>query len=478
MDRKAATLTAMCLAVLMVQLDTTVVNLALKPMQTNLHVGVSTLQWVVDAYNVVYATFILTGAILGDRFGRKKLFLFGVALFGLGSVVSAVSPGAGVLVLSRVVTGFGAAIALPISLSIVSATYADEKARNRAIGIWSGINGVAIAVGPSAGGVLVDRFGWRAIFVMFLPVVIAAFVLTLTAVAESKSEEARGLDWRGQSLAVATLGLFTFGAIEGPALHWNALIVTTLAASVAAFAGFILVERRSEQPLVQLDMFRNANFAGALVVTLVMTFGMYSFLFIIPNYLQTVTKFSALTTGLLLLPQGVFFAALSPFVGHWMGVVGPRRMIVLGMGLQAAGFLTTLALGVHGPVWLVIVQTTLLGLALGCETGPLMSVAMAAVPKDRFGMPSGVVNVVRLTGATLGVAVLGSIFAVHAGATADAATFLAGTRVAMVVAAATAVLAIGLALVALRRPATRTAHGEGRREGVPRPVRRAYSGRR
>ncbi len=452
MDRKAVTLTAMCLAVLMVQLDTTVVNLALRPIQISLHTGVTTLQWVVDAYNLVYATFILTGAILGDRFGRKRLFLAGVALFGLGSVLSAVAPGATVLVLSRVVTGLGAAIALPISLSIVSATYSDEKERNHAISIWSGLNGVAIALGPSAGGILVDRFGWRAIFVMFVPVVVAAFALTALTVPESKSKEARSLDLPGQVLVVLSLGLFTFGAIEGPAAHWNAAIVGALVASIAAFAAFIAVERRVRQPLIQLDIFASPNFTGAIIVTLAMTFGMYSFLFITPNYLQTVTKFPALTAGLLILPLGLLFAAMSPFVGRAMTAVGPRLLIILGMALQGTGFLMTFGLGEHGPVWLVVVQTTLLGLALGCETGPLMSVAMTSVPKDRFGVPSGIVNVARITGATLGVAVLGSIFAAHAGsATVDVPTFLSGMRTAMLVASTVAFAAGFVAFFMLHR---------------------------
>jgi EmrB/QacA subfamily drug resistance transporter len=452
MERKAAILTAMCLAVLMVQLDTTVVNLALRPIQTSLHTGVATLQWVIDAYNLVYATFILTGAILGDRFGRKRLFLIGATLFGAGSTASAFAPDAAVLILSRVVTGFGAAIALPISLAIVTATYTEEKERNRAIGVWSGINGVAIALGPTAGGVLVDHFGWRAIFVMFLPVVGATIALSAAVVPESKSEEARDLDWPGQGLAVLALASFTFAAIEGPALHWNAAIVGALAVSVAALAAFIAVERRVKEPLIALDIFKNANFSGAIAVTLAMTFGMYAFLFITPNYLQTVTKFSALTAGLLLIPNGAFFAALSPFVGRWITSVGPRRLIMAGMGLQAAGFLLTFGLGRHGPVWLVIVQTTLLGLALGCETGPLMTVAMSSVPKDRFGMPSGVVNVARLTGATLGVAVLGSIFAARAGgADTNVATFLAGMRSAMIVASAVALLAGGVAFITLGR---------------------------
>jgi EmrB/QacA subfamily drug resistance transporter len=442
----------MCLAVLMVQLDTTVVNLALRPIQINLHTGVTTLQWVVDAYNLVYATFILTGAILGDRFGRKRLFLIGVVLFGLGSVLSAVAGSAAILVLSRIITGLGAAIALPISLSIVSATYPDEKERNHAISIWSGINGVAIALGPSAGGILVDHFGWRAIFLMFVPVVVAAFVLTALTVPESKSKAAPSLDWPGQALAVLGLGLFTFGAIEGPAAHWNAAIVGALVASIAALAAFIAVERRVRRPLIQLDIFKSPQFAGAIIVALAMTFGMYSFLFITPDYLQTVTKFSALTAGLLLLPLGLLFAAMSPFIGRAMTAIGPRQLIVTGMALQGTGFLMTFGLGEHGPVWLVIVQTMLLGLALGCETGPLMSVAMTSVPKDRFGMPSGIVNVARITGATLGVAVLGSIFAVHAGGTAiDVPNFLIGMRIAMLVASTVAFLAGLVALFTLDR---------------------------
>lgn len=271
---RAVTLTAMCLAVVMVQLDTTVVNLALPLIQQGLHTDVATLQWVIDAYNLVYATLI---------------------------------------------------------------------------------------------------------------VVLASFALTATAVAESKSTEARSLDPPGQ---------------------------------------------------------------------LTMMFGWYSFIFIVPNYLQTVLKLSALTAGLLLIPNGVLFAGLAPFAGHWMAKTGARRLIVAGMTTQALGFLTTLALGMNGPVWLVLVQTTLLGVALALEGGPLMAVAMRSVPKDRYGMPSGIVNVTRITGATIGVAVQGSIFATHAGgAMPDPARFVTGMHVAMLVAACVTFLAVGVAFISIERPA-------------------------
>jgi MFS transporter, DHA2 family, methylenomycin A resistance protein len=451
---RALTLGAMCLAVVMVQLDTTVVNLALRPIQRGLHTDVATLQWVIDAYNLVYATLILTGSILGDRFGRKRLFLIGAAFFAVGTAVSAVAPNALILILSRLVTGVGAAVALPISLSIVTATYTDEDVRHRATAVWAGVNGVAIAIGPTVGGILVDDFGWRAIFWLFLPVAALSSALTAIAVAESKSTQAHSLDLPGQVLAIAALGLLTFGVIEGPTLHWNGAIVAALGGSILAAVAFVRVERRTSDPLIQLDIFSSAAFTGAIAVTLTMTFGWYSFIFIVPNYLQTVLKLSALTAGLLLIPNGVFFAGLAPLAGDWMAKTGARRLIVGGMTLQALGFLTTLALGMNGPIWLVIVQTTLLGVALAFEGGPLMSVAMRSVPKDRYGMPSGIVNVTRITGATIGVAVLGSIFATHAGGTTpNPAKFIAGTHLAMLVAACATFLAALVAFVSIERPA-------------------------
>jgi DHA2 family methylenomycin A resistance protein-like MFS transporter len=458
--RKRWTLGVMCMAVLMVQLDTTVVNLALRPIQRDLHTDVATLQWVVDAYNVVYGTLILTGAILGDRFGRKRLFIIGALVFGLGSAVSAIAGSALPLVLSRVITGVGAAIALPVSLAIVTATFT-EKERNWAIGLWSGTNGIAIALGPSVGGLLVDHFGWRAIFVMFIPVTALVLGGALVTVAESRSETAMSLDGWGQAFAIATLGLFTFAIIEGPAMHWNVWIVLCLVGAVASLVAFVLVERRVTQPLIALDIFKARSFTGAILVTLAMTFGMYAFLFIVPNYLQTVTHLSAFVTGLLLLPNGMFFALLASVNGKLMDAIGARRMIMIGIGLEAVGLLMTLALGQHGPLWLVVVTTSVLGLALGFETGPLMAVAMRAAPKDRFGMPSGIVNVARLTGATLGVAVLGSIFATHAGgADVGPARFLTGMHAALLVAGLVAALAVGVAFAMLPAPKRRGARGK------------------
>lgn len=444
----------MCLAVLMVQLDTTVVNLALRPIQRGLHTDVATLQWVVDAYNLVYATLILTGSILGDRFGRKRFFLAGVALFAVGTALSAIAPNALILVLSRLVTGAGAAAMLPISLAILTATYAEERERNRATAIWAGVNGVAIAIGPTIGGAVVDDFGWRAIFVLFLPAAALAWVLTATFVAESKSEDARSIDVPGQLLAIATLGLFTFGIIEGPPQHWSIGIIAALACAVAALAAFVRVEHKSPSPLIAPDIFANAAFTGAIVVTLVMTFGWYSFIFIIPNYLQTVLKLSTETAGVILIPNGFFFAVLSPFVGQWMNKTGARILIAGGMALQAAGFFVALWLGMSGPVWLVLAMTSLLGVALALEGGPLMAVAMRSVPSDRYGMPAGIVNVTRITGATIGVAVLGSIFATHAnGIAPDPTTLIAGMHLAMLIAGCTTALAAAVAFVSIERPA-------------------------
>lgn len=364
------TLVTTCLTVLIVQLDTTVVNLALHAIQASLQASVAILQWVIDAYNVVYASLILTGGTLGDLFGRRRWWATGVATFGVGSVICAAAPSAPLLVVGRVVAGVGAALALPGSLAVLSVAYPDAHQRARAVSIWAGINGVAIALGPVLGGILVDSFGWRSIFLVVVPIAALSLVLARW-VAESADPRGRHVDLPGQVLANAALGLLAAAAIEGQNLGWaSPPIVAGLLGSAITLGAFVAVERRSRGPLVPLDLFARRAFSGSLGVATTMTFGMYGMLFLVPLYLQSVLGMSGTRAGLMLAPLGVVFAIISPLAGRWAASLGPRVLIGSGMGLSALG-LALLALLQPGAAPMLLPALALTGLALGLQTGPV-----------------------------------------------------------------------------------------------------------
>jgi MFS transporter, DHA2 family, methylenomycin A resistance protein len=443
LDRRSTTLIAMCLAVLMVQLDTTVANLALHELQRQLHSSVEQLQWVIDGYNLVYGACILTGGIVGDLYGRKRIFLIGALIFTIGMVLCAVSINAMMLIGSRAFAGLGAALALPGSLSILRVAYHDARERAKAVSIWAGTNGVAIALGPTVGGALIHALGWRSVFYGVAPVGALALALAAMSVEESSDPKGRHLDLLGQITAIVCLGSVAFAAIEGQTAGWGSTLIRTslITALVSAFL-FLFAETKSESPLLPLDVFRNQSFSAALVSTFSMTFGMYAFLFLFPLYLQTVRDATPLQAGLELLPQGVSFALLSPFAAAIADRFSTRATISTGLALIATGLFAVSAASAQTPLWLLFVEMIVIGTGLGFATGPLMAVALASIPPERAGLASGLVNTARLIGATLGVAILGALFAAYGRA---AGQFLNGMRLAML--AGASVEALG-ALVA------------------------------
>ena len=368
--RKRLTLATMCLATFVAILDTTVVNLALHAIQDSLHAGVSTLQWVLDAYNLTYASFILTGGVLGDLLGRRRIFRAGMALFLVGSAVAA-APGPGVLVAGRATAGLGAALQLPGALSILAVSFRDNRERSRAIAIWGGFNGLAMGVGPIAGGLLVDHFGWRSIFWLVVPFGVA--ILGLTAgVAETSDPQGRRLDPPGQALSVAVLGLLTFALIEAPELRWSSWpIVASLATSALAAAAFAAVERSRRDVLLPLDLFRNFQFSIAIASAALMTFAFYSFLFVFPLYLQSVRGRSAVFAGVELLPMSITFFVLSPVAGRLLPRVGAGPLAGGGMVLIGAGVAALAGAGAHTGTLALAVP--LLAMGIGCRSPPARS---------------------------------------------------------------------------------------------------------
>lgn len=422
-----------CIGVFLAQLDTSIVNLALRQIGASLRASVSGLQWVIDAYNLAYASFLLAGGTLGDTYGRRRLFVAGIGLFATGSLVCGLASDNLVLIGGRALSGLGAALAVPTSLAILSDTYPDATERAKAIGIWASCNALAWLIGPTFGGLIVGRYGWRAVFLIVVPIALVAAAVTLVQIADGRRAPRRTIDVKGQILGALTLGAFAFGFIEAP--HWGWTSTQTIACLIAALAtlvAFVVAERRAHEPLLPLGIFGTVTFTAASGVATAMTFGMYAMLFLMPLYLQTVHGSSAPIVGLQMLPMSVAFFAVSQWSGSLVARVGARAMMTTGMAAMGAGLLLLSTIGAHAGLAHVELAFLIIGLGLGLNTGPVLSVAVTVAPKSYSGTASSVINTARMVGATLGVALLGGLFAMYAGNDPSSAeAIVAGVRPAM-----------------------------------------------
>ncbi len=455
---KSLVLFTTCLAVFIAQLDTSVVNLALKHIGASLSASVSQLQWVIDAYNLVYASFLLTAGILGDRYGHRSTLLAGFALFGAGSLLCGLAPEVWSLIGGRAITGLGAAFVIPASLAILSSAYPDHKERAYAIGVWASCNGLAWVFGPAAGGLVVDYLSWRGIFLVIVPVSVLGCLLGLRYISESFSGRKRGLDLAGQVLAVLALGGLSFGFIEAPHCGWSSLpILSSLVLALVAALAFIAVERRVKDPLVPGFLFRKIRFPAALLVAMAMTFAMYATMFLLPLYLQTIRHNTAFLTGIQMLPMSAAFFFVSQASGKLAVRFGPRAMMVAGTFAMGAGLFLLSSLNTEiSSANLALIESAmvLIGVGLGLNTGPVVSVAVSAAPESHAGMASGILNTARIVGATLGVAVLVAIYAAKAGLpAAGPAEIVEGFRYAMWGGVASELMGTIVALLFIRKNA-------------------------
>jgi EmrB/QacA subfamily drug resistance transporter len=429
-----------------VLLDVTIVNVALARIANGLGGSRSELQWVVDAYALVLAATMLGAGDLADRLGSRRLFLGGLALFGATSTVCALAPSTSVLIAARAVQGLGAAAILPGSLAIVNQLFPDPAERPRAIGIWAGLGGSALVLGPILGGALVGPFGWRAIFWANVPLVLVSLVGGLALLPKGPVARAARPDLAGQALGTVALAGIVFAMIDGGRAGFGS--VATLiggAVGLAALAGFIGVERRSQRPLLDLNWFRRAEFSGANAGSALMNLGTLGGIFAIGLYLQQDRGLSPLAAGLNLVPLALPLAALTPFTGRLVGVVGARLLAGLGLLASGAGYLGTalLANGIDNPVgWAFL---ALAGTGMGFAVPALVAGATEALGPDRAGIAAAVNNTARQVGGAIGVALIGGIGEVSTAlAASGAALFLGGTA--------------ALALMRRQRPAS-TAKG-------------------
>jgi len=405
------TLAATALGLFMIYLDALIVNVALPSIQRDFDVGEAGLQWVVTAYSLGMAVAIMSGATLADMFGRRRLYLIGIALFTASSVACGLAGSLDVLNAARAVQGVAAATVNVTSLALVSAAFPDPKQKAWAIGIWTAIAATALAIGPTLGGLLVDRTGWRSIFLVNVPVGIAALALTVRYVAESRDERARRFDLPGQILFMAGVGAFAYAVIEGPHAGWRSPeILGLFVVAAAALVVFIAVERRSPEPMMDLTLFRDRTYSLAIVTIFSVLFAVYGMLLVITQYLQNVRGFTPTQAGLLLLPYSATNTLVSMRAGRLVASVGSRRLILAGLVAQIAG-LATMSAGLgHGSV-IVVAGLVLSALGSSLCLTPITTLAMTAVPPERAGMASGIMSAQRALGSTVGFAVLGSVLA-------------------------------------------------------------------
>jgi EmrB/QacA subfamily drug resistance transporter len=439
-------------ALFMTTLDNLVVTTALPVIRKDLDASLSGLEWTVNAYTLTFAVLLLTGAALGDRFGRRRLFTIGLAIFTLASAAAALAPSIEVLIAARALQGLGGAIVTPLTLTILSAAVPAER-RGLVLGAWGGISGLAVAIGPLVGGAVVQGISWQWIFWLNVPIGLALIPLAALRLRESRGPN-DALDLPGVGLASAGLLGIVWGLVRGNSVGWGSLeIVSSLSAGLLVLALFVLWELRAAQPMLPLRFFRNRTFAAANVASLLMFFGMFGSIFLLAQFFQTVQGYSPLDAGLRILPWTAMPIFVAPIAGALSDRIGGRPLMVTGLALQAIGlawigFVTTPT----GAYSHVVAPFVLSGIGMALYFAPVANVVLSSVKPEEEGQASGANNAIRELGGVFGVAVLASVFA-HYGGYGTGQSFVDGLTPAIYVCAglvaAGALAALG---VARRRP--------------------------
>jgi EmrB/QacA subfamily drug resistance transporter len=408
--RRRLVLAICCASIVVVVMDISIVNVALPAIRRDLHASLSGLQWTVDAYTLLLASFLLLAGSTADRIGRRRVFQIGLAVFGAGSLLCGLAPSIGALIAARAVQAVGGTMLNPVAMAIVATTFPDRAERARAIGVFGAMSGVALALGPILGGALVDGFGWRAIFWVNVPIVVGAIVAAALFVPESRADRARRFDPVGQALVAVVLGCVVFPIIESERWGWaSPVVLGPLAVAALGVLAIRWYEPRRADPLLELRLFRSVPFSSAILMAVFALGGFSAFLFVTTLDLQNVRGLPALTAGLCLLPVGVLIVLLAPVAGRWVGRHGPRLPLVVAGAALALGGAASLGLGPTTTLPAVLGTFALFGVALGTVNPPITNSAVSGMPPAMAGLAASVASAGRQTGTTLGVAIAGTI---------------------------------------------------------------------
>ena len=459
-----------CLSLLIVGLDSTIVNVALPAIRNDLHASVSGLQWVIDAYTLVLASLLMLSGSTADRIGRKRVFQTGLVVFSLGSLLCGIAPTLGLLVAFRVLQAIGGSMLNPVAMSIIRNVFDDPRERAVAIGMWGAVFGLSMALGPILGGALVDSVGWRSVFFVNVPIGAVALVLTAALVPESRAAHPRRLDPVGQLLVIAALASLTYGIIEAPRAGWTSPgILALFVFSLASFVTLVLYELRRREPLLEMRFFRSAPFSGASTIAICAFAALGGFLFLNTLYLQGVRHLSPFHAGLYLLPMAVMVLVCAPLSGRIVSRRGARiPLVIASCAVIVSALMLTQLTPTTAPAYLLVAYFVF-GIGSGMINPPITNTAVSGMPGSQAGVAAAIASTSRSVGLTLGVAVIGAI----AGGTLSGAiepSFAAATHAGWWVITGLGVisLAVGVltttqwAQLSARRTAERFREGAGR----------------
>lgn len=410
-NRKWWTLAAMCFALFMIMLDNTVVNVALPSIQRDLGASISSLEWTVNAYTLVFAVLLVTGGRMGDIFGRRRMFLFGVVEFAIASAFIGIAPNETLLVAGRALQGIGAAFMMPATLSIISDAFPPRE-RGKAIGMWAGVSGLALAIGPVVGGALTEYVSWRAIFFLNLPVAAAAVAVTLFAARESRDETVeREVDLPGIAALSVGLTALILALIEANRWGWGSTeIVGLFAISAVGLVAFALIEMHRRVPMVDFKFFRSRTFFGANLVAMVISFAMLAQFFFMALYMQNILGYDALQAGIRFLPSTLLIIVIAPVAGRFADRIGPKPLMLAGLLLIGLSLYLQSRITVDTGYATLLPTFMILGAGIALTMSPMSTAAMNAVEVSKAGVASGVLSMSRMVGGSLGVAVTGALF--------------------------------------------------------------------
>jgi EmrB/QacA subfamily drug resistance transporter len=408
--RRLLVLAICCMSLLLVGMDVTIVNVALPSIRRDLHVSLSGLQWTIDAYILVLASLLMLSGSMADRLGRRRTFQTGLVLFTIGSLLCSLAPGLSWLIAFRMVQAIGASMLNPVAMSIITNVFTEPRERARAIGVWGGVVGISLGLGPVIGGVLVETVGWRSIFWINIPIGLAAIALTALFVPESRAPRPRRADAVGQLLVIVALASMTYAIIDAPRAGWaSAGTLGLLALAILAIGILLAYEPRRSDPLLELRFFRSAPFSGATVIA-ISAFGAFSgFLFLNTLYLQDVRGLSALQAGLCTLPLAVMTLIFAPLSGRVVGSRGPRVPLLAAGSAMCAGGLMLVGLERDTSLAWLFGSYLVFGLGFGLVNAPITNTALSGMPRSQAGVAAAIASTSRQVGAALGVAVVGSV---------------------------------------------------------------------